>query len=110
MLPWTTFLYWLSCVASLLMRFLVMTGSPPSDFPSRAKVRMQDVVVFKIIWMVYNASCLMFPAACNPHKSYHLYVLQLKEVLNVVDHLHQREDNYRRKIKVLNNSVIQETQ
>jgi hypothetical protein len=25
--------------------------------------------------------------------------LQLREVMNVVEHLHQREDNYRRKIK-----------
>lgn len=37
-LPWTTFLYWLSCVASLLMRFLVFTGSPPAEFYSKAKV------------------------------------------------------------------------
>ena len=39
LLPWTTFLYWLSCCASLLMRFLVLTGSPPPEFFSKAKVR-----------------------------------------------------------------------
>ncbi|CAL8464882.1 g4417 [Coccomyxa elongata] len=44
------------------MRFLILTGSPPAEFYSRAK---------------------------------------LKEVMNVVEHLHQREDNYRRKIKDL---------
>jgi len=41
-LPWTTFLYWLSCVASLLMRFLVFTGSPPAEFYSKAKVCMSS--------------------------------------------------------------------
>ncbi|KAK9917102.1 hypothetical protein WJX75_000891 [Coccomyxa subellipsoidea] len=44
------------------MRFLILTGSPPAEFYSRAKLR---------------------------------------EVMNVVEHLHQREDNYRRKIKEL---------
>lgn len=38
-LPWTTFLYWLSCCASLLMRFLILTGAPPAEFYSKAKVR-----------------------------------------------------------------------
>lgn len=38
LLPWTTFLYWLSCCASLLMRFLILTGSPPAEFYSKAKV------------------------------------------------------------------------
>jgi hypothetical protein len=39
LLPWTTFLYWLSGCASLLMRFLVLTGCPPAEFYSKAKVR-----------------------------------------------------------------------
>ena len=38
LLPWTTFLYWLSCFATVLMRFLILTGSPPAEFYSKAKV------------------------------------------------------------------------
>ncbi len=48
-LPWTTFLYWLSFIASLLMRFLILTGSPPAEFYSRAKVILVLLMYQKLV-------------------------------------------------------------
>jgi hypothetical protein len=64
MLPWTTFLYWLSCVASLLLRFLVLTGSPPSDIATKAKARdptgvsaIFETVYYDHLSMIDSVSC-----------------------------------------------------
>ncbi|KAK9843832.1 hypothetical protein WJX81_008298 [Elliptochloris bilobata] len=60
--PYNVFVYCLSCLAALLLRFLVVAGAPPSEYANKAKLR---------------------------------------EVMSVVEHMHQREDAYRRKIKEL---------
>lgn len=44
-MPWTTFLFWLSCCCSLLLRFLIIAGAPPGEFYNKTKVSMLTTVV-----------------------------------------------------------------
>lgn len=38
-LPYNMFLYCLSWIVALLLRFLVVAGAPPSEYANKAKVR-----------------------------------------------------------------------
>ena len=37
-IPWTTFVFWLSCCCSLLLRFLIIAGAPPGEFYNKTRV------------------------------------------------------------------------
>ena len=37
-IPWSTFLFWMSCCCSLLLRFLIIAGAPPGEFYNKTKV------------------------------------------------------------------------
>ncbi|CAL5229422.1 g12744 [Coccomyxa viridis] len=44
-IPWSTFLFWMSCCCSLLLRFLIIAGAPPGEFYNKTKVRDLNCVV-----------------------------------------------------------------
>ncbi|CAK0787203.1 hypothetical protein CVIRNUC_010419 [Coccomyxa viridis] len=44
-IPWTTFVFWLSCCCSLLLRFLIIAGAPPGEFYNKTRVRDLNCVV-----------------------------------------------------------------
>ncbi len=52
-LPYNMFLYCLSWIAALLLRFLVVAGAPPSEYANKAKV-CQGVEEHKHRWPVIS--------------------------------------------------------
>ena len=48
-IPWSTFLFWLSCCCSLLLRFLVIAGAPPGEFYNKTKVSLHAANVIQVV-------------------------------------------------------------
>lgn len=78
--------YWLSAVATLLLRGFVFLGAPPQEYRNNGKVRNFT----HSTWFFATKGIHLTPKAYP----------QLREAMHTVDHMAQREDVFRKRIRV----------
>ncbi len=84
-----------SCLTGMLVQFLHTTGSTPTAFRDKYKVSMS-----RTSWRFWGASPLETCGVAEPRHVTTPARMQLQETLKVVEHLQQREDGFRKKLKV----------
>lgn len=91
-LPWHALLLGLTCCTGLMVSFLTAVGAPPVSFKDKLKVGsgQGDEISSKQLTVASSAR------GCSRN----LDSLQLKETQKIIEHLHQREDGFRQKLKV----------